>query len=37
MTGVVQGDGYYVKTSSASALVPIFQDIAESLPVALVK
>ncbi len=37
MEDVIQGDGYYVKTSNSTALSPIFADIAESLPVALVQ
>jgi Putative Tad-like Flp pilus-assembly len=33
----VHGDGYYQLTASSSALIPIFQDVAESLPVAIVQ
>lgn len=34
---VAQGSGYYVRTTDANALVPIFEDIAESLPLAIVR
>lgn len=37
MNNVKQGDGYYVRTTSNKALVPIFEDIAESLPLAIVR
>jgi hypothetical protein len=37
LDSVAQGDGYYVKTSSSSALTSIFDDVAESLPVAIVE
>jgi Putative Tad-like Flp pilus-assembly len=33
----VHGDGYYTLTSSSSALIPIFKDVAESLPAAIVE
>jgi hypothetical protein len=34
---VVQGDGYFTRTSSSAALVPIFEDVAESLPATIVQ
>lgn len=34
---MAQGDGYYVRTSSSAALVTIFEDIASSLPIAVVE
>lgn len=37
MEDVAQGSGYYVRTHDADALVPIFEDIAESLPLAIVR
>ena len=37
MDNVDQGDGYYLNTNSSSALIDIFNDIAESLPVAIVE
>ncbi|MEZ4234590.1 MAG: TadG family pilus assembly protein [Myxococcota bacterium] len=37
LNDVVQGDGYFTRTSSSSALVAIFEDVAESLPVAIVQ
>ena len=37
MNSVDQGDGYFIQTNSSSALVDIFGDIAESLPVAIVE
>ncbi len=37
MENMVNGDGYYVNTKSAAALVPIFEDIANSLPMAIVE
>ncbi len=37
MESMTQGDGYYVNTSDSAALVDIFEDIAESLPLALVE
>lgn len=37
MDNVDQGDGYYINTNSSSALIDIFNDIAESLPVAIVE
>lgn len=37
LEGVAQGDGYFVQTSNAADLVPIFTDIAESLPLAIVQ
>jgi Flp pilus assembly protein TadG len=37
MTSVDQGDGYFIRTSSSSALSGIFEDIAESLPIAVVQ
>jgi Flp pilus assembly protein TadG len=33
----VHGDGYYTLTSTSASLVPIFEDIAESLPTAVVE
>ena len=37
MEDVAQGAGYYVRTTDPDALVPIFEDIAESLPLAIVR
>jgi hypothetical protein len=37
MNSVDQGDGYFIQTSSSSALIDIFDDIAQSLPVAIVE
>lgn len=37
MNNVIQGDGYFVQTSSSNALAGIFEDIAEGLPVAVVQ
>lgn len=37
MHAMPQGQGYYVNTSDSAALVPIFRDIANSLPLALVE
>lgn len=37
MQDVAQGAGYYVRTTDPDALVPIFEDIAESLPLAIVR
>ena len=37
MENMTQGDGYYVNTSDSETLVDIFEDIAESLPLALVE
>jgi Flp pilus assembly protein TadG len=37
MNSVDQGDGYFIRTSSSSALSGIFEDIAESLPIAVVE
>lgn len=37
MNAVAKGDGYYLQTNAANALVPIFEDIAESLPMAIVQ
>lgn len=37
MYDMPQGQGYYVRTSSAAALVPIFEDIANDLPLAIVE
>jgi len=37
MEDTAQGDGYFIRTNSASDLVAIFADIAESLPVTLVE
>lgn len=37
MPAMVNGDGYYELTTSASALVPIFEDIANSMPLAIVQ
>ena len=31
-----QGQGYYVRTNDVSALVPIFDDIANAMPLAIV-
>ena len=32
-----KGIGYYANTSSSSALIPFFEDIANSLPMAIVR
>ena len=37
MSFMPQGQGYYINTSDSAALVPIFSDIANSLPLALVE
>ena len=37
METMPRGLGYYVNTSSSAALVPIFEDIANSLPMAIVQ
>lgn len=37
MATMPKGLGYYVNTSSSAALVPIFEDIANSLPMAIVQ
>jgi len=37
MPAMVHGIGYYVNTSDSSALIPIFEDIANSLPMAIVQ
>lgn len=37
MENMTQGDGYYVNTTDSSALVDIFENIAESLPLAIVE
>ena len=37
MPAMVHGDGYYVHTNDAAALVPIFSQIAKSLPLAIVE
>ena len=37
MEDVAQGEGTYVRAASSADLVPIFQDIAESLPLTLVE
>lgn len=37
MQDMAKGDGYYVNTTSSSAIVDIFSDIAESLPLAVVE
>ena len=37
MADVAQGDGYYIRAFDAGDLAPIFEDIVESLPVALVE
>jgi hypothetical protein len=33
----VQGQGYFINTTSSAALIPIFEDIANSLPMAIVE
>jgi Flp pilus assembly protein TadG len=33
----VQGQGYYINTTSSAGLIPIFEDIANSLPMAIVE
>ena len=37
MDDMTTGQGWYSNTSSAAALVPIFEDIANSLPIAIVE
>ncbi len=37
MDQMPQGQGYYVRTTSATALAPIFEEIANSLPMAVVE
>jgi hypothetical protein len=37
MQTMPKGVGYYTNTASSAALIPIFEDIANSLPVALVE
>lgn len=37
MEAMCQGDGYYAHTNDAAALVPIFEKIARSLPLAIVE
>jgi hypothetical protein len=37
MRSMAQGQGYFIRTDNSSALVPIFRDIANSLPLALVE
>lgn len=37
LKSAVHGDGYYTLTKSSSALIDIFADVAESLPVAIVE
>ena len=37
MRSMAQGQGYFIRTDNSNALVPIFRDIANSLPMALVE
>ncbi|MFT6142722.1 MAG: hypothetical protein ACJAZO_003086 [Myxococcota bacterium] len=37
MRSMAQGQGYFIRTDNSNALVPIFRDIANSLPLALVE
>jgi Flp pilus assembly protein TadG len=37
MHDVPQGQGYYVLTSNSASLIPIFEDVANSLPMAIVE
>lgn len=37
MNGMTRGDGYYVNTTTSAGIIPIFQTIARSLPMAVVQ